>query len=202
MRPIGVLAFSATAVCLINVGGCQPAHQPPSSEPAMTSTMPVKHDAIEGEAKSFTASRGNFSTSLPDGWKQLEKGGDYVLAVTPKDSAGGDGDPVVAVQYPNLPPHIPGLLPLGGVADGYVNDMKKRFPDEKVDQREDAKLDGANARQIVSSFQKDGNPFREIAMLSVHGDHVYVISATSPSGAFDRSQTAFNQITSKWKWTS
>ena len=203
-RPRKMPTFQGGWLLLASVAvGCHSMHEPATqatTNPAMAASVPSQ--TASPEASPFDAPKGNFSAALPAGWKQVNKGGDYVLGLVPEQSSGGGDDPILAVQYPSLPPHIPGLLPIGGVADGYVNDLKKRFSDEKVDERSDVKLDGAEARRIVSSFTKDGKPFRELATLAVHGDHVYVITATCPAAAFDQSKAAFNELNDGWKWKS
>lgn len=146
--------------------------------------------------------KSGFTAACPTGWKLLDKGGDYALAAVPKSASGGENDPIVAIEVPKLPPHIPGFLPLGGVAGGYVNDLKKRYPDQKALEQSTIKLDGSDARRIVSSFQKDGKPCRELALLAVHGDHVYVITGDCDASTFEKTKSAFDALAASLKWTS
>jgi hypothetical protein len=170
-----------------------PAAEPQSDGRAVVS-QPVEQSAQRVE-------QNGFSTRCPSGWKRVDKGGDYALATVPDGSGGGEEAPMVAIQVPALPPHIPGFLPLGGVADGYVQDLKKRYPDQKVDEKVAAKLDGADARRIVSSFQNRGKPWRELALLAVHGDHVYVMTGNCDASAFDKTKSAFDALAASLKWT-
>jgi hypothetical protein len=138
----------------------------------------------------------------PDGWKLFDKGGDYALAAVPKGASGDDdAAPMVTIQVPHLPPHIPGFIPLGSVADGYVRDLKKRYPDQTVDEKSAVKLGGTDARRIVSSFQNHGKPWRELAVLAVHGDHVYVITGDCAAADLAKTKAAFDSVVASVKWT-
>jgi hypothetical protein len=142
-----------------------------------------------------------FISQLAVGWWDVDKGGDYAYAAVTDGSSGGKNQPTISIQVPQLPPHIPGFLPLGAVADGYVQDLKKRYPDQKVVEKSMIKVDGSDARRIVSSFQNNGKPSRELAVLTVHGDHVYAITGNCDAPAFDKTKTAFDLLVESFRWT-
>jgi hypothetical protein len=184
MRPArGIAGF---AMCLV-LCGC--------------ASTPTKQQPASITPGSQTIARDGFSADCPPGWKLAQNGNQYALAVVPKDATGSDDDPLVAIQKPPLPPHIPGFIPLFSVTSGYVDDLKKRYPDEKIDEQSAVKLDEADARRFVSSFKDNGKPWRELALLAVHDDHVYVITGNCEASAFDKTKTAFDALVASVKWT-
>jgi hypothetical protein len=146
--------------------------------------------------------RGGFQVSYDaDRWKSINKGGDFVVALVPKDSQGAPEDPLIAIQVPKLPPHIPGFLPLGAVAAGYLRDLKQRHPDRTVYEQDNAKLaDLDDARRVVSGFTKFGRRWREEALLAVHGDRVYVLITNCAESAFSETMRESSLVESSFKW--
>jgi hypothetical protein len=91
-----------------------------------------------------------------------------------------EGNPsTVSLEVPKLPPHVPGLIPLGSVVNGYVNDLKKQHADLKVESPVETKVAGANARRVRSTWAQDGAPVVEDAVLTVHADRVYIFRANA-----------------------
>ena len=65
------------------------------------------------------------------------------IHMLPSGARDGDKAPAVSLEVPKLPPHIPGLIPLGSVVGGYIDDLKKQHPGVKVD---DPSTNPANGR--------------------------------------------------------
>jgi hypothetical protein len=188
MRALHAICRVALAIVFCGCSATAASPLPATSQP---STQP----AVNGIG---------FSANCPPDWKLISKGGDYAMDAVPAATSGDVNDPAVstiAIEVPVLPMHIPGFIPLGGVASGYVSDLKKKYPDLTVDDRSNVKLDGANARRIVSSFQNHGKPWRDLAVVAVHGDHVYVITADCDASTLDSTQTAFDALVASVKWT-
>src|SRR5436190_2081500 len=62
----------------------------------------------------------------PEGWAQ-HKSADFVLLLRPAAKGRGDeaSAPSLSLDVPDLPPHIPGMIPIGSVRNGYLDDLRK-----------------------------------------------------------------------------
>lgn len=164
-------------------GGQHPApttqQNPPAAQPPST----------------FQSPKGNFSVSVPGGWNKTANQDEDVLHLG-KDKAS------IAVIVPNLPPHLPGFIPIGGVTDGYINDLKKTHADLKVEENASLTIPDAHARRVVSTMTRDGGKWYNAALLVVHGDHVYIISTDAPDAAYPDARKAFDAMAASLKWTT
>src|SRR5688500_10322690 len=108
-RPLSILFMLALTT------GCQPR---PSAAPA--STRPL--------AMSTEFNGPGIRLSYPSGWSPVPSA-ELVLLLAPSPAS----KTVVSLDVPKLPPHIPGLIPLGAVVNGYVDDLKKQDPHVNVE---------------------------------------------------------------------
>ena len=69
-------------------------------------------------AASYANERLGIALALPAGWT-ARASRDYVLELEPAGALGA-GRREISVDVPDLPPHIPGLIPMGLVKNGYV----------------------------------------------------------------------------------
>ena len=100
---------------------------------------------------------------------------EFILWLVPAVEGAERDEVVVSVDVPKLPPHIPGLIPLGSVVRGYIDDLKKNHPDVMMEKPVDTKVGGTNARFVRSSWEEpDGTTRVEDAVLTVKGDRVYI----------------------------
>jgi hypothetical protein len=100
---------------------------------------------------------------------------------------------------PDLPFHIPGLIPLSAVEQGFVADVKRRYNHAIVDPPADRLIDGQTARLIRA--RQDGVPGAVVlALLCVHGDRVYVIDAETDIAGASAAQAAFDTVVDSWQW--
>ena len=107
----------------------------------------------------FCCAKFGFSVQPPPDWTAAQCGSPDVLSLVPQaDSTAKDTSvvPCLKITVPDLPFHIPGMIPCGSVANGYVNDMKKQYPDFHVDDRVAVSVPNASARRIVSTFGQGG----------------------------------------------
>src|SRR5687768_2920171 len=103
--------------------GCQPRRDASARERAPLTTAPSRV-AFAGPGVRL---------SYPPAWTAVPSD-DFVLRLVPAGAADDAASPSVSLDVPKLPPHIPGLIPLGSVVRGYVNDLKKNHPDVTVDE--------------------------------------------------------------------
>jgi len=145
----------------------------------------------------YTAPKGGFTMAYPRSWQQ--RPGDCMLTLAPSQSPGIEDHLIVDV--PPLPWHLPGMITLDRVADGYIADMKKRMQEMTIQSSGDQMLDGAKARRIHATAKQGGKPKVIDAVLAVRNDTVYVLSAVMDAAKENEAHAAMDQVVSSWKWT-
>ena len=191
------------------VGGCSrrrpPARPAPSSATAPAPTQP---------SAGGTFARPDLGVRLdwPAGWAERHSQ-DFVLLLVRAPGGGGGGDggasgagtsifnASISLDVPRLPPHIPGLIPIGSVRGGYLDDLRKSVgrirPAELVPPQV-----GAAARFVRSTWSDDaGREWQETALLMVHGDRVYILRGRSIRADEEDTRAAFDEIVRSLKWT-
>ena len=152
----------------------------------------------------FSSAKYGFSVQSPAEWTQIKGAADEPLSLVPHGQAAAKDSsqaPSLKMQVPDLPPHIPGLIPVGSVASGYVSDMQKQHPDLKVDERVSVPMANASARRIVSTFQQGQTTWRDMVLCIVHKDRVFLLVADCPAENYPATKAAFDAMASSLKWT-
>lgn len=135
----------------------------------------------------------------PGDW-QPAKSEDYVLKVVHTGQGAGAGAEMT-LDVPNLPPHVPGFIPLGMVEKGYLDDLRQNFPSLKVLQRSDYAVAGARGRLVRSTWTTAGGEERaEDALLMVHGDHVYILRLAGSPAAVEAQRPIFDETARSIRW--
>jgi hypothetical protein len=182
--------------------GCHPRQAPRSQDG--TAVQPVPTPAPTTPAVTEFASRENgVRLSYPAGWKPVagpDEG--FILWLTPAAArAGTDAQaPAVSLEVPKLPRHIPGLIPLGSVVGGYLDDLKKQHPGVKVENPADTKVAGANARRVSATWDENGASHTEDAVLTVHGDRVYIFRGNAAADQMGRVRPVLEQVVNAVRW--
>jgi hypothetical protein len=123
-----------------------------------------------------------------------------VLLVRPAGRA-GETLPAISLDVPELPFHIPGLIPMGAVRSGYLDDLRKQVGAITVEDLPAPDVGGAAARLVRSSWRPaPGQTVRETALLLVHGDRVYILRARADAATDDQTRTAFDGIVQSMRW--
>jgi hypothetical protein len=134
----------------------------------------------------------------PAGW-EAQPSQDFVLMLVPT-GATSDGTSI-SLDVPKLPPHIPGLIPIGSVRNGYLDDLKKSVG--KLDTKELPQPGVPDAIQrLVRSQWTDGKGIaqQETALLMVHGDGVYILRGRSTVADEAKTRSAFDEIVKSLNW--
>ena len=170
--------------------------------PALGSAAPPT-SAPTTVAAPFTSTKFAFSVQPPSDWSQVKGASGTALSLVPQSQANAKDlslVPSLQMQVPDLPPHIPGMIPVGSVANGYVNDLRKQHPDLKVDERVVVPIPNASARRIVSTFRNGQMTWRDIVLCIVHKDRVFLIVADCPAGDYPATRAAFDAMAGSLKW--
>jgi hypothetical protein len=166
------------------------------SAPILT-TQPAAPSPLVPPAVAFEDRSTGIRLEYPGDWQPREHG-DYALRIAPAGQASAGAE--ITLDIPALPPHLPGMIPLGLVEKGYVDDLKQSFPGLRVEERSDHRVPGAHARLVRSAWQADGGERAEVALLMVHGDHVYILRLTGPAGDVASARPIFDQTSRSIRW--
>ena len=169
--------------------GCRPRQDPPAPSRAPLATAPA--------VGTFTGQ--GVRLNYPTQWTPVSSN-DFVLRLVPADAARHAAAPAVSLDVPKLPPHIPGFIPLGAVVNGYIDDMKKQHAGVHVEESTATKVAGANARRVRSTWQQAGRTLSEDAVLTVHGDRVYIFRANARAEEADAARTVLDGILDSVIW--
>jgi hypothetical protein len=204
IRTLATTCLSTAMLC--SLVGCGPKHDGDRSDQNAT-TSPAS--PAPSEAATPTAAPTATPTTKPftgpgiqlaygGGWRTANDP-DYALMLVP-DGGGKTSDVSVSVEVPKLPPHIPGMIPLGSVVNGYVDDMKKQHAGVHVAPPATRKVAGANARRVMSSWTTGGKEFSEEAILTVRSDRVYIFRANADEPNRQRATHALNELLNSVQW--
>jgi hypothetical protein len=176
-------------VAMFTWGGCQPLSQSP---PATLPETPV-----------YVAHGLGFAVRIPNGWapatdKQLAL---LLLPDQRQPRAGGRSGPSMSMDIPALPPHLPGMIRMPLIEDGFVNDLKKRFKDVVVLEGRAIDIPNAQARVLLLTWRDDTRHMKQRAVLMIHAGRVYILRATAPAQSFDVVDQAFDVMLASLEWT-
>lgn len=167
---------------------------PPASAPAAAPAESAG-EKKEGMA-TFSSDKLGITFALPAGWVKKENK-DYELMLVPEK--GGAEGTELTLDVPDLPPHVPGMIPIGSVRNGYVDDLKKAHPAVTV-KDEPVTVAGAKAKRVEVIWKKDGVEYQDTAVLMVHGDRVYILRAASAAKDADQVREAFDGVVKTVGW--
>src|SRR4051794_8685673 len=158
---VAALAFAcARRAAQSNADERASASPTPATAPAPES--PKSNDAPGG---TFTYAPAGIELSWPSGWQQAQKEG-YEWTIIPAEKRGAEC--WISLDVPTLPLHPPGMIPIGRVESGYVDDLKKQFGNVDTKELTPPKLPNAKERFCRCSWQKDGQNMQQTALLMVH----------------------------------
>jgi hypothetical protein len=207
MRRAGVwmvLAFAAASAA-----GCS---QRDVSTTAGPTTSPVTKPATPATTQStapkpsqggtFDRPKLGVRLNWPPGWtEQTSK--DFVLLLSRggADDAGGD-QASISLDVPDLPPHIPGMIPIGSVRGGYLDDLRKSVGRIQTTDAAPPPVPAAASRLVRSTWTDSaGRQQQETALLMVHADRVYILRARSAASDEPGARAAFDEMVRSLKWT-
>jgi hypothetical protein len=149
-------------------------------------TAPTSQPTTQTATNSFQDAAGLIRLEYPMVFK-TQHDPDYVLSAT------SDGQ-TLTLDIPDLPPHIPNMIPLGLVVNGYKNDLKKSHPGIKIEEEKPPAVPQAVARELRSSWTEKGDATVELTLLMVHGDHVFILRVVTLGAKLDAARAVFDRI--------
>jgi len=157
--------------------------------------MPVARN--QAVSSTFVSEQFAVELAIPSQWASKHSA-DYILLLTPQEP-GGSGMSI-SLEVPDLPMHIPGLIPIGLVKNGYVDDLRKQHPDLQVQEQTPPKIAHAEMRLVECTWTDGGQTQHETALLIVHGDHVYILRVEAANKDYAHARAVFDAVAQSIHW--
>jgi hypothetical protein len=191
------------AGCSHRQSGAVTAAAPKPVAPAMLAVVvpaPPAPTAAPAPPKTFNGS--GFQFDYPSDW-QSTKGKTAVFAITAAvNPPNATTKPSLNLDIPKLPWHLPGMITPGMVSSGYVSDLKKnQIPDAAVKEEVAITVAGETGKRVTCSGHIAGQTSTDVAVILVHQDRVYILSADSDDAGCDCARKTIDQAVATWKWT-
>jgi hypothetical protein len=172
----------------------------PSPSEAHGATTRASAESSSTRPAEFRDTKFGIAFDLPAGWSP-KSSKDYVLVLSPGASSATDpAAPTLSLDVPDLPPHIPGMIPISPVVKGYLDDLRQQEGSIETHDEAAPKMPGAQARLVRSTWDK--GTMQETALLLVHRDHVYIVRGTSRVSDETSTRDALNTIIDSIRWVT
>jgi hypothetical protein len=106
----------------------------------------------------------------------------------------------ISLDVPQLPWHLPGMIPMRLVRNGYLDDLRKRVGPLTIVEDAPREIPGATAHLVHTTWSKGGHGFAEVTLLFVHADRVYIIRADSTAEDYQATRAAFDAVVQSVRW--
>jgi hypothetical protein len=208
--PHSVFLLFAPAIFLIAGCGHHSGAAPVVPAHSSAGTMPASVATTSGSATVPTAAAAPVQTysnptagiqlSYPASWKP-EKAQTAVLAVA-APAGTSPGYSSLSLDIPKLPWHIKNMIPISVVSSDYISDLKKnQITDAVVQEETTINVPDASARRITSVGHENGKPSIDVAVIMVHADQVFILSADSDDAGKDLARKTIDSAVASLKWT-
>ena len=157
---------------------------------------PVKRAASQPSTRPVAVGGGAYRSepldlqlTYPTGWVP-KADEDYALKVVPAD---GPASASISLEVPPLPPHVPGMIPVRMVKNGYIDDLKTSKGPVATTESSPT-VPKAGARLVRSTWTEKGRQMFELALILVHADKVYILRADGMAGDELAIKPAFDAV--------
>jgi hypothetical protein len=186
-RVTPMLAGLCTTCLSLAVAGC-----PPQPAPLATTAPATQNSNVYDSAK--------FGLKLTEPAGYSPKPSDDVdLLLVPPNSPAPPIDSL-SLEVPDLPIHIPGLIPLNMVVSGYIDDLKKAHANLTIDQNQTYTIPDAKAWIVQSHWPDSKTTDMESTILIVHGDHVYILRADADAAGKAKTLKDYDAFVKSLQW--
>src|SRR5262249_48873877 len=108
-------------------------------------------------------------------------------------------------DVPHIPPHLPGMVTMKRVVNGYVDDLKTRLSDFTVIEKADDALDHNKAVWLIVSGREcagegEDQERKIAAFIAIRNEHVFILQADATPRCFDAAICALLTIAENWNW--
>jgi hypothetical protein len=105
------------------------------------------------------------------------------------------------LDVPELPFHIPGLIPISRVRSGYLNHLREKHGQIATTDLPSPKIADAKMSFFRSTWTESGQNVADTALILIHDDRIYILRARSDAEHDAAVREAFDQIVNSLKWT-
>ena len=179
--------------------GCRHQGQPSNHAIAQTLTTHPVTAATTVPRSGGTFSKSGISLAYPVGWIAVPDK-DYELLLKPVAPISAEGNPVITLDVPELPFHLPGMIPMGLVKKGYLDDLKTQVGPTLRTREESTVVAESKAVLVSSTWQKDGKELSDVALIIVHSDHVYILRVATDAAGQSVNRGVFEEIAKSVRW--
>lgn len=176
-------------VMLFALEGCQRHHS--------LNNNPATPPSPSGMAQYFNTQHG-IQLNYPARWT-AHPSDDYVLLLMPP----GVDQPQtcsLSLDIPDLPPHLPGMIRMGMIKNGYLDDLRKKAPDLKIVEDQPHPIDAADGHLVRTTWTNNGQSFCESALLLIHKGDVFIIRSSSDADHLSTARPVFEQVVGSIRW--
>jgi hypothetical protein len=189
----GVILRAAHGMVVLALLACPVAGCRRTPHPTPAATLPATEAVNHFESRKL-----GIALSYPPGWVKLESK-DYALVLAPISLAGAAG-PSISLDVPELPFHLPGMIPIALVKNGYLDDLRKQYGQIETQEQPAPQIERAETRLVHSEYAVNGKLFTEKALLLIHGDRVYILRATAEADGAAPAFAAHKAIAKSLTW--
>src|SRR4051812_48462596 len=187
MRALIFVTCAASAIAALFSRGCATEEPPP----------PIAHAPQPG-FDTYLSPAGTFSLRYPSDWSNRSMN-DHVLLLE-KDAA------QVTVETPYIPPHLPGMMTMRLVVNGYEDDLKQRLNDFAVVEHADEALGGGAAQRLVMTGceragARKGEHRKLAALIAIRNEQVYILEADGSVESYETAHGAMVTVAQSWSWS-
>ncbi len=174
---------------------------PPASRPT---TAPAATQPAAVSLSTYRNQPAGIQIQYPSDWT-AQPNKDYTLYLVPGASAPSaslhsGAETSISLDVPSLPPHLPGMVRMGAVEHGFVDDLKRSSPGVKVLESSKLPISHADAKRLRSTWESHGQSMTEEAVLIIHNGQVYILKADYPSIAEPQVRPVFDHILASLQW--
>lgn len=193
-------------LCLALLCGCERkvsvamANSPEDNTPASSVATPASSPTTASTIvmRSFEHKDTGLHAEYPSNWIS-RKDKDYELMLVPADGTSGKQ---ITIDVPDLPPHFPGMIKLGLIESGFIRDLKSQHKGVHIDRAEDHSANGgAKARLVESSWTENGKPRKQVALLMMRGEHVYILAYECDAADTPQVQQDYDKVAASLRWS-
>ena len=190
-----IIVSPVLCVALMTSTGCRratPSAVAAGSGPISVASGPASRPTLI----SFGGEKLGIAFDYPGTWTAHDSK-DYELLINPP------GDPpgrCISLDVPDLPFHIPGLIPIGSVQGGYVDDLKKQHGAVQITQLAAPSLGKCSVRMVRCTGHTGDNNWIDLAVLVVHADRVYVLRASTDTAGESETRSVFDAVIRSIRW--
>lgn len=193
---LGVLLAIGLTSCRRFGRGSGPSPATEPTTPGLSKVSPAPAPATQPVDQNYENPSAGIKLQYPSTWKTKPSNDDVVLL-----APSGSDSRTISLDEPSLPAHLPGLIPIGLVQNGYLDDLKKKHPGLKIEEQVEDDPRGNKGRLVHASWIADGKTMDEVTLLTVHADHVYLLSLDTDRTQYPDDRAVFDKIAKSMQWT-